>query len=107
MRVKMTIQKIEEYQQSSQLLNNAIESSDEENISRFKVEVETTWNQLLMIEPKTKEKSFELIEFFLEQIQSHSSGGIFIDQCKWKILALARSLGSGAGDLGDLNRRRL
>ena len=103
----MTIQKIEEYQQSSQLLNNAIESSDEENISRFKVEVETTWNQLLMIEPKTKEKSFELIEFFLEQIQSHSSGGIFIDQCKWKILALARSLGNGAGDLGDLNRRRL
>ena len=103
----MTIQKIEEFQQSSELLNHAIESSDEENISRFKTEVETAWNQLLMIEPKTKDKSFELIEFFLEQIQSRSSGGVFIDQCKWKILALARSLGNGGAELGDLNRRRL
>ena len=103
----MTIKKIEEYQQSSELLNNAIESSDEENISRFKNEVETAWNQLLMIEPRTKEKSFELIEFFLEQMQSKSSGGVFIDQCKWKILALARALGHGTGELGNLNRRRL
>ena len=103
----MTIKKIEEYQHSSELLNNAIETSDEEKISRFKNDVETIWNQLLMIEPKTKEKSFELIEFFLEQIQSKSNGGIFIDQCKWKILALARSLGNGGGDLGNLNRRRL
>ncbi len=103
----MTTNKIEEFQHCSQLLNNAIQSSDNENIPRFKNEVETAWNKLLMAEPKSKEKSFELIEFFLEQIQSRSSGETFHDQCKWKILALARSLGSNDDTMKSSNRRRL
>jgi len=103
----MIIRKIEEFEHSSKLLNSAIQSSDSESIVRFRNEVEAAWNHLLLIEPNSKEKSFELIKFFLEKIETQPREEVLNDQCKWKILALARSLGDNSGNYNQINRRRL
>jgi len=98
--------KIEEFERRAQLLNSAIQSSDDVKINRFKNEVEDVWNQLLVFQPKSSENSVELIEFFLDRLKSASSGEVLNDQCKWKILALARSLcESSVGESPEARRR--
>ncbi|MEP1206958.1 MAG: hypothetical protein ABJM29_11875 [Rhizobiaceae bacterium] len=103
----MTKVKIEEFERRAELLNSAIQSSDDAKINHFKNEVEDVWNQLLLAQPSSTENSYELIEFFLERLKSASSSDMLNDQCKWKILALARSLCENSDVEESGSRRRL
>ncbi len=103
----MTIKHIVEFEQSSKLLRSAMESRDQEKIKQFKQEVESAWNYLLLVKPATTEKTLALIEFLLEQIDPNSNSDMFGDQCKWKILALSRSLVENQHQVERLDQRRL
>lgn len=103
----MTIRQISEYENKYSRLNAAKAISDEDTVQRLKQEVEDAWNYLLLIDPMKKENAYSLIEFFLNKIQEDPKEELTNEQCKWKVLALARSLAENPVNISHSSIRRV
>lgn len=95
----MTIRQLAEFEQLNERLQMAGNSQAAAEIAQLKQRAEEIWNDLLLIDPAKKENTYRMIEFFLEQIREDKGEDLVNQQCKWKILALTRSLIDGQSDM--------
>ena len=86
------MQKISEFENMTQRLHAVEDALEPDALQNLREEVEEAWNYLLLVDPIQKENTYSLIEFFLGKIQDDPDDDLINEQCKWKILALARSL---------------
>lgn len=103
----MTIRQITEYHHISKRLDAARSSNDQDAVRRLKQQVEEAWDYLLLVDPMRTENVYNMIEFFLEQIHDDPHQELINQQCKWKILALARSLADSPGNIDYSAMRRV
>jgi hypothetical protein len=103
----MTIRQITEYEQIAERLHAARTAKDHDTVRRLTHEVEDAWTYLLLIDPMRKENVYKLIEFFLGQIEEDPKEDLLNQQCKWKILALARSLAENPTNIHHTNLHRI
>ena len=101
------VQLIADFEAKSQQLDLALQSDSANKINAFRREVEEAWNYLLLYDPRSKEKTLEMIEFFVSHISKDVDEDLPTQQCKWKILDLARSLSEQRDRFSSLDRRRL
>ena len=86
------MRRISEFENMSRRLHADQDAMDSATLQRLQEEVEEAWNYLLLVDPIQKENAYSLIEFFLGKIEDDPEDELVNEQCKWKILALARSL---------------
>lgn len=99
------VQLIADFEAKAQQLDQALQSDSASKINAFRREVEEAWNYLLLYDPRSKEKTLEMIEFFVSHMSKDMEEDLPTEQCKWKILDLARSL-SEQGDWNSRTERR-
>ena len=99
------MQKISEFESINKRLQVAKDAMDSDTLQRLREEVEEAWNYLLLVDPMKKENAYSLIEFFLGKIQDDPQDELINEQCKWKILALARSLADNPTSINHSNFR--
>ena len=98
---------IADYEANHQRLVDAIQSNNSCEIKRFRKISQEVWNDLLLVHPGSKEKAFQLIEFFVGHIRLDDDDDLLNQQCKWKILDLTKSLAERSVYSEQPNRGRI